>query len=81
MVPNGVVTLSCNASDDDESNIFRDESLSYSWFAAYGEIETGDEQHAVTWTAPENPGIFSITCTVRDQNNGLDISTVDIAVE
>tara|TARA_B100000700_G_C14783900_1_gene732631 strand:- start:154 stop:510 length:357 start_codon:yes stop_codon:yes gene_type:complete len=81
VAPSGVVTLICNASDDDESNIFRDESLSYSWFAAFGEIEIGDEQHTVTWTAPEIPGIFSISCTVADQNNGLDIATVDIAVE
>ena len=79
--PSEVVTLICNASDDDESNIFRDESLTYNWFAAFGKIEIGNEQHTVTWIAPEIPGIFSITCTVTDQNNGLDIATVDIAVE
>ncbi len=79
--PGAIVTLSCNASDEDESNIFRDESLTYAWFSAYGEVVQGDEAHTATWTAPATSGIYSVTCTVTDLNNGLDIATVDITVE
>lgn len=79
--PGGTVTLSCDASDDDESNIFRDESLTYAWFAATGEIVPGDEVNTATWTAPSEAGKYSISCTVTDQYNGLDIATIDITVE
>ncbi len=77
----GVVNLICDANDDDESNILRDESLTYTWFTAYGEIISREEVYTAIWTAPADSGIFSISCTVKDQSNGLDIATIDITVE
>ena len=38
VAPGGIVNLICNASDDDESSRLKEESLGYSWSAAYGEI-------------------------------------------
>ena len=32
--PGGIVSLTCNASDDDESSRLKEESLGYSWSAA-----------------------------------------------
>ena len=79
--PGGIVNLSCKASDDDESNLFREESLNYSWYAAYGDIVSENEDNTATWTAPEDPGIYSISCSVSDQSNGLDIATIEVTVE
>jgi len=33
-----VVNLTCNASDNDESSMLKQESLDYSWSCAYGQI-------------------------------------------
>jgi len=77
----GVVSLSCDASDDDDSSLLKEESLSYSWFAAYGNIVSENEDHIATWTAPDDPGKYSISCSVSDQYNGLDIATIEVTVE
>ena len=79
--PGGIVSLICNASDDDESSRLKEESLSYSWSAAYGEIISENEDNKATWTAPSILGDYSISCTVNDQYNGIDIFTIDISVE
>ena len=79
--PSGIVSLTCNASDDDESSRLKEESLSYSWSAAYGEIISENEDNKATWTAPSILGDYSISCTVNDQYNGIDIFTIDISVE
>ena len=79
--PGGIVSLTCNASDDDESSRLKEESLGYSWSAAYGEIISENEDNKATWTAPSLLGDYSISCTVNDQYNGLDIFTIDISVE
>ena len=77
----GIVSLTCNASDDDESSKLKDESLSFSWSAAYGEIISENEDNTATWTAPNISGEYSISCTVNDQYNGIDIFTIDISVQ
>ena len=79
--PGGIVSLTCNASDDDESSRLKEEILGFSWSAAYGEIISENEDNKATWTAPSLLGDYSISCTVNDQYNGIDIFTIDISVE
>ena len=81
VVPGGIVNLICNASDDDESSRLKEEILGFSWSAAYGEIISENEDNKATWTAPNLLGDYSISCTVNDQYNGIDIFTIDISVE
>lgn len=78
---NGSVSLICKASDDDEANIFRDEKLTFEWFATYGSIVSENKDNTAKWTAPADTGIYSISCTVSDQSNGLDIAIIDITVK
>ena len=79
--PGGIVNLSCNATDDDDSSINKNETLSYEWFAAMGEVTIGETSNLATWTAPMEPGLYSISCSVSDESYGLDIATIEIAVE
>ena len=74
------VTLMCIAIDDDEENILKNELLEYNWFASFGEITTNNTDSAL-WIAPEDPGEYSISCSVSDQYNGLDILAISITVE
>ena len=77
----GVVDLTCNASDDDHSTRQKDESLSYEWFAAAGEITISEQGNTATWSAPNESGLFSVSCSVTDEYYGLDIATIEITVE
>ena len=77
----GIVSLICNASDDDDSSILKNESLSFVWFAAVGEIVSEDSDNTATWTAPQEPGEYSISCSVSDESDGLDIGTIEIIVQ
>ena len=79
--PGGVVSLTCNASDDDESSMLKNESLSFSWSAAYGQIISDNEDNNATWTAPDGLGEYSVSCIVNDQFDGIDIFTIDITVQ
>ena len=81
VAPGGIVSLICNASDDDESSRLKEEILGFSWSAAYGEIISENEDNKATWTAPNLLGDYSISCTVNDQYNGIDIFTIDITVQ
>ena len=76
----GIVNLICIASDDDESNILRNENLTYNWFSEYGDILLESEPHTAIWHAPADSGIYSISCIVTDQNNGLDVAILGITV-
>jgi hypothetical protein len=56
--PSGSIQVTCNASDPDG------DELSYEWTATGGSISgTG---HEVTWTAPEEVGMYDITVVVND---------------
>jgi|TARA_B110000438_G_scaffold81317_1_gene81172 hypothetical protein len=77
----GIVSLICNASDDDDSSKLKNESLTYVWFAATGEIISQDSDNTATWTAPQEPGKYSISCSVSDESDGMDILTIDILVQ
>ena len=77
----GIVNLTCNASDDDYSTRQKEEMLTYEWFAAAGEITIGEPGNTATWNAPDESGLFSVSCSVMDEYYGLDIATIEIAVE
>ena len=77
----GTVNLVCSASDDDDSNILKNESLSYAWFASVGEIISENSDNTAIWTAPQEAGKYSISCSVTDEYDGLDIKTIEIIVE
>jgi hypothetical protein len=78
---NEIVNLTCKAIDDDEENILKEELLQYEWFAAFGEIIFNSESNTASWETPENPGVYSVTCSVTDQYNGLDILSISITVQ
>ena len=78
---NSIVSLICRASDDDESSMLKKETLDYEWSCAYGEVVSVDQDHNATWIAPDQPGEYSISCTVTDRFNGADIFTIDITVQ
>ena len=79
--PGSTVNLICNASDDDESSMMKNESLDFTWSCAFGEIQSLDNDQNAIWIAPEQPGEYSVSCTVSDKFNGMDILTIDITVE
>ena len=77
----GVVNLTCTASDVDYSARQKAAILTYEWFAAAGEITIGEPGNIATWTAPNESGLFSVSCSVTDEYYGLDIATIEISVE
>ena len=78
--PDEKVILKCIAIDDDEENVLKNESLDYNWFASYGELSINTTD-STSWVAPNESGEYSITCSVSDQYNGLDILSISITVE
>ena len=79
--PGGIVSLICKASDDDDSSILKSESLSYAWFSSVGEVVSEKSDNTAMWTAPLELGKYSISCSVTDESDGLDIATIEILVE
>ena len=75
------VILVCNASDDDESSMLKDEALSYRWEAVMGDIISENEDNNAIWTAPDQPGEYSISCIVEDKYYGMDIATIEVVVQ
>jgi hypothetical protein len=62
--PSGSLQVTCNATDPDG------DELSYEWSASGGSITgTGPE---VTWTAPEEVGIYQVTVVVTDGHGEED---------
>ena len=49
--------------------------------SAIGEVIVGETSNLATWTAPMEPGLYSISCSVSDESYGLDIATIEITVE
>ena len=78
---NSIVSLTCKASDDDESSMLKKEILDYEWSCAYGEVVSVDHDHNAIWIAPDQPGEYSISCTVTDRFYGADIFTIDVTVQ
>ena len=65
--------LHCSAADPDEGDV-----LAYDWETTVGEISGSGA--TVTFTAPEQPGSATITCTVSDGPLS-DSDTVDVLVK
>ncbi len=68
----GTVLLTCDAYDDEDT------SLVYSWDCTSGAIN--GEDNTATWVAPDETGVFSISCEVMDGSLGNAIETIDIMV-
>ena len=66
------IYLKCVATDLDE------DKLSYLWGSSSGEIQAFED--SAVWTAPGNPGIYFITCTVRDQYGASSTKSTSIKV-
>ena len=50
---NSIVSLTCKASDDDESSMLKQEILDYEWSCAYGEVVSVDQDHnCLLYTSP-----------------------------
>jgi len=71
MSPGGTVSLTCTAEDDDG------DILTYSWECTDGSFTPNGS--TATWTAPDSPGTYSISCTVVDGVGASD--TKNIAIE
>ena len=80
-LPGGIVNLTCNASDDEGADEHKEDKLTYLWDSTAGTISVDYGGYTASWTAPDNKGIYSISCIVEDQNNGSDIAMVNVVVE
>jgi len=72
VLPSGSCQLECDAEDADG------DPLTYKWETEGGNV-TG-EGYIVNWTAPEQPGSYSITVLVEDIMGGKSIASVTIDV-
>ena len=77
----GIVILTCNASDDEGADSYKDDNLTYTWDAAAGAILQDYGGSTASWTAPAILGIYSISCIVEDPDHGSDIAMVNITVQ
>ena len=68
----GKSNIVCNASDPDG------DSLTYRWTAGAGTLDNAEA--AVTWTAPQDPGSYTITVVVSDGKGGASLAEVVITV-
>ena len=71
--PSGSTQIVCTASDRDG------DELSYEWSGIAGEIH--GEGATITWTAPDNEGIYNVSVTVTDGRGGEDTDHVTITVK
>jgi hypothetical protein len=71
-LPSGSLQVACTASDPDG------DALSYEWTATGGNISGTGE--VVSWTAPQEVGIYSITVVVRDGYRGEDTTSLSLSV-
>jgi hypothetical protein len=70
--PLGSANLSCDARDPDR------DQLTYTWSDSGGTIS--GEGPAVTWTAPQTSGVYTIMVTVNDGKGGKATKEVTVAV-
>jgi len=71
-LPLGNIQVTCTASDHDG------DELSYQWLASGGSISgTGP---GVTWTAPENTGMYDITVVVKDGHGEENTKWIKLSV-
>jgi hypothetical protein len=72
ITPSGSLQVACTASD------FNDDVLSYEWATTGGDISgTGA---VVSWTAPQEIGIYNVTVAVEDGYGGGDTEFLSLSV-
>jgi hypothetical protein len=71
-LPSGTLQVACNASDPDG------DELSYKWTADGGDISGAGA--VVSWTAPEEVGIYDVTVVVTDGHGRQDTRSVILSV-
>jgi hypothetical protein len=72
VIPSSSLEIRCYAEDPE-----RDE-LTYYWSTSGGNISGSGSQ--ITWTAPQIPGMYNVTVTVKDAYGGADTRSVTITV-
>jgi len=71
--PSGNLEVACNATDPDG------DALSYQWTATGGSVSgTGA---TVTWTAPEETGVYNITVVAKDVYGYHDTRVIPVSVD
>jgi hypothetical protein len=70
--PSGSIQLTCTASDPDG------DALNYEWSADGGDISGSGE--VVSWTAPQEVGIYHVTVIVKDNHGREDVKSVSVSV-
>ena len=68
----GLISLKCIAKDEDK------DPLVYSWESSSGSFSVFKD--SAVWTAPENNGIYFISCRVTDNYGASDIAVVKVRV-
>ncbi|KAB2840771.1 MAG: LamG domain-containing protein, partial [Melioribacteraceae bacterium] len=68
----GQTEILCSAVDDENDNI------NYSWNSVYGLIQGSGEN--IIWTAPNEPGNYSIVCTVADAKGESNTDSIIVSV-
>lgn len=71
-LPSGSLNVTCDASDSDG------DELSYEWTATGGNISGTDA--TVTWTAPQEVGVYNITVVVGDDHGTSVTRTMGVTV-
>ena len=74
LLPSEVIYIECNATGVDGGN------LSYNWSASGGAIHVRRSGEAAGWTAPDEPGNYTITVNVTDEEGNWAVRSVTIRV-
>ena len=74
LLPSEVVNIECNATGVDGGN------LSYNWSASGGAIHARESGESAGWTAPAEPGNYTITVNVTDEEGNWAVRSVTIRV-
>lgn len=73
VVPGSMVDITCAASD------LSGGSITYQWMATSGRLER-DTESTVTWTAPDQPGLYTVTVVVSDTKGNQSRKSVSLRV-
>lgn len=74
LLPSEVIYIECSATGVDGGN------LSYNWSASRGAIHVRRSGEAAGWTAPDEPGNYTITVNVTDEEGNWAVRSVTIRV-
>ncbi len=74
LLPSKTVNIECNATDVDGGN------LSYNWSASRGAIHARGSGEYAGWTAPDEPGNYTIMVNVTDEEGNWAVRSVTIRV-